>query len=260
MDPRTDPAIDFEPHLQSRAHDVHPSEAKAEARLPRRPGTASAREEVEHTVWDEPALAAELRAAPPQGELTYARWLEAETHQTKFITSLWVTLVLIVCAGPWGVLGVFINGLGQGDVTVWGFLAIVLVGPVTEEITKVATIWWAVEKRPFWFKAGSQIVLCAAAGGAMFAVIENLIYLHVYLPGASRRLAEWRWTICTLMHVTCSTIVGLGLARMWGRTMERKTRPALADAVPFLIAAMVIHGSYNLFAVVGNLTGWLQFE
>jgi hypothetical protein len=218
-DPNHEASIEFEPHFQGGGLNERPSGPEQRDLLGSSAHDHSAPDAVEHTVWDEPAILAGQPGSAPEGHLNYARWLESQITETSWAKSLWITWGLILCAGPWAVLGVFINGMAQADVSFAGVLAVVVFGPVTEEITKVAATLWVVEKRPFWFKTMAPILGCAAAGGILFATIENLLYLRVYIPKASAALAQWRWKICTTMHVVCSFVGGLGLARIWRCTM-----------------------------------------
>ncbi|HEY6564690.1 MAG TPA: PrsW family glutamic-type intramembrane protease [Pirellulaceae bacterium] len=257
-DPSPDPALEHEPHLQAGSFEPDASEELAQRTLDRESARPHHHDAVDHTVWEEPTHQATWQGPVPEGQLTYARWLDAQIAATSWAKSVGITLGLILCAGPWGILGALVSGVGQGDVTMMGFLAVVLVAPVTEEITKVAATLWVVEKRPFWFKDARQILLCAAAGGLFFAVIENLIYLGVYVRQASTALALWRWTVCSLLHIGCSFLVGWGLVAIWRPVIRDRCRPSLSRSFPYLIAAMVIHGGYNTFAMLGELTGWLK--
>ena len=114
---------------------------------------------------------------------------------------------------------------------------------------KTAAALYVVEKRPHWFSSRFQIALCVIAGGLAFAAIENLMYLRVYIPEPSAGLIEWRWTICMALHTSCSFIVGLGLMRVWLDVWTRRARPRLALGFPYLLTAVIFHGTYNAFAV-----------
>ena len=60
----------------------------------------------------------------------------------------------------------------------------------------------------------------------------------------------WRLIVCTVMHVGCTMLACGGLVRAWSRAHEACGEFKMAVALPWLIAAMVIHGVYNLGAFI----------
>lgn len=233
----------------------------AEAAGSPRTSTTPDPDDIEHTVWDEPTLVAQTGGAEaPEGQLTYARWLEAGIAETSWLKSWWITLVMVLVAGPFGILGAFTAGSTGTEVSLFGVLGTVVLAPITEEITKVAGVLWLVEKRPYWLKSMFQVMLAAAAGGLAFAAIENLIYIYVYVPDGGTDFRAWRWTICTALHVNCSVIAGFGLIRIWDRAIQLRTRPELALGTPFFALAMLTHGAYNLTVTLAEVFGWLDFD
>lgn len=258
-EPTSDPSIEHEPHLRQQSFQTNPDELPPRPVADRENGDTPAAEDVEHNVWEEPALAADLAGAAPEGQITYARWLDQRIAATSYAKSLGVMLLLIASSGPWGVFGALFGGAGGGDLSTAGIVAVAIIGPITEEIMKIALAMWVVEKRPYLFKAIWQILVCAAAGGLLFGAIENLIYMHIYIPDASRSLARWRWTVCTGLHLNCSFVAGVGLARVWDRAMRTRTRPELGYGMGWFATAMLGHGLYNLGVTVAEAVGWLDF-
>jgi hypothetical protein len=254
--PSRDPSIHSEPHLQDRPFEADASELRVEPRLQREATQETADDVVEHSVWDEVTLSPELAGSAAEDQLTYSRWLIQKQAETSWIKSMWVTLLVAIVAGPWGVLGGLIGGGGGGGAS--RLVLIVLIGPVTEEIMKIAAALWIVEKRPYLFKSLWQILFCAAAGGAAFAFIENLMYLFVYLPEHSTKLAAWRWTVCVGLHMNCSFVAGVGMARIWDNAIRERHRPELWLGVPWFVMAMTAHGIYNGAVVVAETIGWLE--
>jgi len=65
----TDPSVLAEPHLRGKGFALDPSEARARE-VVNRPSSGRAREDeaIEHTVWDDPGLSAELASLGPAGE------------------------------------------------------------------------------------------------------------------------------------------------------------------------------------------------
>ena len=258
-EPHHEHGIENEPHLQSSSFENDPSEARADRVLHRDRLRESDADQVEHNVWEEPALSADLIDSPGEDQLTYPRWLEARIQKTTFLESMAVTLLVALSAGPWGILGAFwtaIYGIGWQGV---GLLAVVVFGPVTEEVVKISAAWWVVEKRPYLFQSIPQILFCAACGGAAFAAIENLVYMYVYVPDHSLAFVVFRWTVCIGLHVCCSLVAGLGLARVWDNAIRNRHRPKTALGIPWLVMAITGHGLYNLSITIASLAGWLDF-
>ena len=237
-----------EPHLQKR-----PPRGDPEPGNPPRPSQERKHEDegVEHTVWDEPALSRELVGERKDDELNYGNWLAKRWQQTPPATSWLVTAAVIGLSGPWALLGAFVGGFfGRIDAPYAMTLAIVIVGPVTEELMKIAAALYIVEKRPFLFHSPVQIFACALAGAAVFAAVENVLYIRYYVEEPTQTFIQWRWTICVALHVGCSLIAGMGLAAMWRAVWRRRQRAQLATMFPYLVTAMVVHGLYNAFAIV----------
>ena len=202
---------------------------------------------IEHSVYDEPAL--EDVEKTVSKELSYQHWLAEGWQQTSYVKSWLITIGIVLIAGPLAAIASLIScSFTHGSV--WQIVNLVSFGPMIEEIFKIALIYYIVEKRPYLFHDMSQIVVAALAGGLMFAVIENLIYLHIYFENPTEYMVRWRWAVCTPLHVSCSAIASFGLIRMWLDTFQRQARPRLELAYPFLAAAMVIHGGYNAMALL----------
>ncbi|MFW6189292.1 MAG: PrsW family glutamic-type intramembrane protease [Planctomycetota bacterium] len=240
----SDQSIENEPHLREAGFRADPSEKKADKTLgARKP--AGTDEEIDRTVWGEPGFSAELFGPAPSDRLTYRRWLKRGRAQISPLRSWAAALVIALLAGPWAVLGA-VWGSGHGAV---GVLAVVVAAPVVEETMKVAAPLYVVERRPFLFRNRGQIVLCALCSGVAFAAIENLLYLHVYVPDPSPVLTHWRWSVCVVLHAGCSLIAGMGVMRIWHRVWRQPGRPALSLATPYLVCAISIHGAYNALAL-----------
>ncbi len=212
---------------------------------------------VEHSVWDEPTVPRHLAgaAARDPAHVTYARWLDDGRARWGFAKSWGLTLLVALAAGPWAVAGALFNG----GASLSGTLMLVVFGPLTEELMKIAAVFLVIEKWPFAFRSSIQVVLCCVAGGLAFAAIENLLYLFVYVPEPSPRLVLWRWTVCVALHTGCSLLAGLGAARVWRRVWTDRAPPRLALAFPFVVAATVVHGLYNATTYVLELSGALRW-
>ncbi len=248
--PSRDPSIEHEPHLGGQPVRPDPSEAKAARNVDRDAQRQALEDHVEHTVWDEPSLAQQLTGPPPADALTWAAWLAYRLERTSWLTTWFVTIGAAIAAGPLAVAGTCGGWMFGARGTLFGLVAVTIVGPVMEEMMKVALPLWIVEKRPFLYRSRRQIAVSVLMSGLAFAAIENVMYLYVYFPEHRATLAPWRWTVCVALHMGCSLVAGLGLMRIWSRSMSRRERPQLAHGAPMLMAAAVIHGGYNAFAVL----------
>ncbi|QNN22638.1 PrsW family intramembrane metalloprotease [Planctomycetales bacterium ZRK34] len=193
------------------------------------------------SVWAEPHQNLDASASRDP----YPAWLIEHRDRTTWLTSWLATFGLALCAGPLAVLTAF---MGSGQ-SVLMLLVVVVFAPACEEMAKVLAALMTVERRPYIFRNSAQILLCTATGGFVFACIENLIYLHIYVPNPPPALIFWRWTVCLALHTGCSTIAGLGVLRVWRDAMQNLRRPRPERCIPLWIIAVCIHGSYNFAAV-----------
>jgi len=166
------------------------------------------------------------------------------------VSNVLIGLGVAIFGGAFGVFGALLQEYGGSHLVVAVFIA-----PAVEEIMKPMGLVFLLEKAPHRVISEAQVFVTAALGGLGFAVLENLIYLHVYIPlaptPASFDVAAFRWTVCTALHVGCSSIVGLGLAREFRRYRRTGARLELERILPFYATAAVVHGVYN--GVVGFL-------
>jgi len=204
------------------------------------------REVSEQEVWCEPGLLPNV--SPAASSQTYAvllreRWLNASPA-----VSCLTVAGLALAAGPFAILSAFMKTSSPSFV-----IAAVIVGPLVEELGKVAAPLITLERWPYRFISGTQPVLVCAISGLVFSFIENLLYLHLCARDFGPAYAAWRWSVCTVLHVGCSLIAGLGLRRVWLAARAGCSRPDISAAANYLITAIAIHGSYN--AVVLLLQG-----
>ncbi len=244
---KRDHSIENEPHLQSGGWQRDPSEAKAEARINEATVRENIDDVIDQSVWSEPAVSENVTGPPPEGAMTYAYWLTWRISQTGFLDSWALAFCWALLAGPLAILGVLIGSIYMPAMLLP--VHVVLIGPVAEELMKVAIPLWVVERRPYLFKSRFQIFACAIAGGLVFAAVENVMYLNVELFNWDNVLTRWRWTVCVALHSLCCVVSALGLSRIWKTTIDEKTMPAIQSGVPYFITAMFIHGSYNAFAI-----------
>src|SRR5690606_24890587 len=97
--------------------------------------------------------------------------------------------------------------------------------------------------------------IAAVASAVGFAVIENLLYLGVYISGPSLGLVLWRWIVCTGLHLTCTLIAAEGAVAVWRHTDEQQREPMLKHMYRPMTAAIVIHAAYNAIVTFAYLEG-----
>ncbi len=282
-----DHSIENEPHLQAHPAQPDPSETAAEKTLRHATNRDPAQEAARHSVFNEPMVrptAADsartpidrdwscptcsynlrgthlgdpcpecghtsLYQPPPLGETSYGTWLNEKRRNTP-ATTIWSTVVFIALAGGvWAVVGALLTA----HLGIWG---IVLIGPITEEVMKIAIVTGTIETHPYLFRKPSQIWIAAICSAAVFAIIENVLYLNYYFPEASSALVHWRWTICSSLHIGCTAIATVGITKVWSRSINEMREPNLAPAGPWLIAAAAVHGIYNASAVFMAAAGF----
>lgn len=153
-------------------------------------------------------------------------------------------LFAILCAFAKGALG-------------FGLLAVVVGAPVVEETAKVVLPLMWLEKEPWRFRGVSSIAFTCLCSALVFATIENLLYFHVYIPKdkLTAGIIQYRLSVCTLLHVTCTAISVCGLAKAWRAARKDFSAFSAPAVTPYMVAAMVIHGLYNAFATIFALAG-----
>ena len=243
--PSHDPGIAHEPNLGGITFEPDPSEQNADRLV-----ASTEEQQVQHSVWDEPALDPALHAVRGIDGLDYRSWVERGRQRTSAAFTWGLTSAAMLLAGPFAVVGAIAT---SGD-TVFGLLRLTVFGPLAEEVLKVGLPLLVVERRPYWFGSASQILLAGLGGSVAFAGIENLLYLHVYVAEPSELLVIWRWTLCVVLHVGCSLLAAIGVTRMWRRIWRQYRRPQIGIAAPWFVAAVLIHGAYNLGALLLSYT------
>jgi RsiW-degrading membrane proteinase PrsW (M82 family) len=198
---------------------------------------------------DEPALAGMAATVGTESFVDlYARRLAA----TRPVNGWLAVLGVVIVAGPLGILGAF--GAVTAQLTFFGILAIVFLGPAIEEITKALGAVVLVERYPWLIPAAWVIPVMTVAGGLGFAAIENAIYLNVYIEDPTPEIIRWRWIFGPLVHGASSLLVGVGLAKVWLRSTTEGLVPTLEVGRAWIAAGVAFHGGYNLVAVILEAT------
>ncbi len=196
-------------------------------------------------VWGEPALAD--AAAADVERSRHRAWLAEQWSRTSEQTRLGVFILLCAFSGLAAIpCAVLKESFG------YGALLIVIAAPVAEEMSKAILPLMVLEKRPWFFGAYSSIVLVGLLSGAVFASVENALYFFVYIPPEklTQGIILWRLIVCTAMHVGCAALACSGLARAWRRAREKRAEFEMVLAMPRIVAAVAVHGVYNLCALL----------
>ena len=129
---------------------------------------------------------------------------------------------------------------------------LVVFGPFAEETLKQCGMIFQLEKMPHTIRSDWQFFLAGTMGGLVFSVLENLLYQYVYLqklpPDRLASVMEFRWIICTFLHISCTWVSAFGLRGVWHDSRKRGIPCQISDAFPWFAMAMAIHGAYNLSA------------
>lgn len=187
---------------------------------------------------------------PREGEESYARWL-AE-HQARGTDSrAWAIAALVpVLSLPFAAVSGFLS------VEFTGALNFIVVGPVVAEVLKLAVASVVVERRGYLIRRPSQLYLMTVATAVVFALVQNVIALTLYFPGASIELRVYRWFVGVLAHVGCTAIATRGLVSVSQRARHQRRPASLTGAYPMILVAILLHAAYNACAFIGGHFGY----
>lgn len=156
-----------------------------------------------------------------------------------------ISILSGITGGLFAVPAVFLNGIGSW----FGFIVLVFLGPFTEETLKQSGAVFQLEKMPGSIRYNWQFFLSGALGGAVFSVLENLLYQNIYLaklpPEKLASAMAFRWSICTMVHILCTIISSMGLGHVWRESLAEARPCRISDAFPWFAAATFVHGLYN---------------
>jgi RsiW-degrading membrane proteinase PrsW (M82 family) len=192
------------------------------------------------SVLNEPAFTGKLQ----QSEL--GLWIAQKRAACTMQGNMLVTLIAALVAGPFAVVGAFMTG----QQTIFRILYVILFAPVIEEMLKQSGMIYLLEKKPYRIFSAGQFIIAAVISAAAFATFENLLYINVYtrpeMMEDFSRFCYFRWTVCTALHVVCSVIASFGLVRVWKKQTTDGRAADLAFGFYWFVAAMILHGLYNL--------------
>ncbi len=182
----------------------------------------------------------------------YRELLRLEQERYPASAAPFLSILAGIAGGLFAVPAIFLDtfasSLGFG--LVLGATVLVVLGPFAEETLKQSGAVFQLEKMRGSIRHGWQFFLSGALGGAVFSVLENLIYQYIYLRNLSpEKLAAvmaFRWIICTALHILCTVISSMGLRHVWRESLAKERPSRLSDAFPWFAAATAVHGLYNL--------------
>lgn len=167
------------------------------------------------------------------------------------------TIVVYLIAALGGVAGTIAAMWEEGTRATW--LMAVLVAPAIEEICKPIAIVLLLDKRPHWLRRRSEVFVLALLSAAVFATLENVLYVFAYAPDAGPDFMLWRFTVCTALHLTASGVFGLGLAKMWQHQRTHGGGFDIDVCFRYYVVAVVLHAAYNGTVMLLHLTDVLVF-
>lgn len=164
----------------------------------------------------------------------------------RSVSRQWLILAPLIAliGGVFGILGAAANEAGYG----W-YIAPFVAAPVIEEIVKPCGVYFLLSKKPEVLLSRRYTAFLAALSGLAFALIENAMYLCVYVPDPSQSLIIWRFTVCIALHTSCSYIVGLGINQRLTAWVRREDR-FMGGNAKYFILAMTIHSAYNIWVTI----------
>ena len=154
--------------------------------------------------------------------------------------------LIAMAGGVLGIIGAFFQESQQGVPS--AFLAPFFAAPIIEEAVKPVGVYILLAKAPHLLRSRLYTAFLSALGGLSFAVIENLVYLNIYFPEHTQSMVVARFVLALPMHMLGSFIVGFGINQRLAASVKGEV-PLLSGNWKFFIAAMVMHGLYNISAV-----------
>ena len=184
-------------------------------------------------------------SSPPLLLLPAPRPLTGKWH-------IWA-LLLALAGGVFGVLGAFFTELSHTSL-----LSAFVAAPIIEEGLKPSGLYLLLAKWPRVLRSQIYTASLAALGGIVFALIENQVYLNIYIRDPSPEVILFRYTACIGVHAACSFIFGLGINRKLLDSIRGETR-FLSCGKRFFFSAMALHSLFNITVTVLQLwLGWLD--
>ncbi|HEY3419625.1 MAG TPA: PrsW family glutamic-type intramembrane protease [Methanomassiliicoccales archaeon] len=155
---------------------------------------------------------------------------------------------------PGSVLNQGFWGIQPNDQNLQLLILAVFIAPIVEEFTKS----WAVLFMSPRLNEIEDGLVYGAAAGLGFAAVENILYNGSALVSGTEVflvIAISRALTSTLLHASATAVTGYGIALSKFHRMAGHPQ----SWVLYYAGAVVLHASFNLFAIMGNFTSDVAF-
>ena len=158
-----------------------------------------------------------------------------------------LTLGIALGGGVFGILGaIFQEARGLPDPFVSA--------PIVEEAVKPAGLYLLLFKWPHLLGSQRYTASLAALGGLAFGLVEAVVYVKVYVAEPSQGFVIYRFTLPLALHSAASFIYGHGINERLAAWV-RGEGSLRATGWKFFLAAVILHGLYNVGATVAHVVG-----
>jgi RsiW-degrading membrane proteinase PrsW (M82 family) len=201
---------------------------------------------IRDSVLNEPSLTGS------ETEVHINSWIETKRSECTLAGNVSITFLVAILGGPFAIIGAIMNGQS----TIFGAIYVVLFGPIIEELLKQSGMVYLLERRPYRIFSAWQFVFAAIVSALVFSAVENLLYINLYVPQEKlidpAAFARFRWTTCTILHVSCAAIASRGMIRVWKKQLLDGKNADLSNGFRYFLIAIMIHGTYNFWALFAN--------
>jgi RsiW-degrading membrane proteinase PrsW (M82 family) len=167
-----------------------------------------------------------------------------------------IVFLLAVAGGLAGILAAIFQELSQGHQLFTAFL----IGPAIEEASKPIGVLLILAFRPHWFRSRFEVIFYSLMGAAIFATLENLMYIHLTFADHGTDFVIFRYTVCTALHLTATFIFALGLSRLWTDIRVEGVGFDIDRCMWYYVVAFGLHAVYNTTVMILSATDVLSFE
>ena len=196
-----------------------------------------------------------LTGPPPMDSIlptTESPWPGPQQRLTRPMAP--IIYLLGVLGGLAGGLAAIYQELMQGQL-----LTAALIGPAIEEACKPIGVLLILARRPHWLRNRGEVIGMAVMGALIFATLENLLYVHLYHTEGGTDFVVFRYTVCTALHVVATTVLAVGLAKLWRRMHTEGIGFDIDRCMWYYVAAIAIHSAYNITVTILSALGMLEF-
>ncbi len=153
--------------------------------------------------------------------------------------------IVTACLGS----GAAIPGIFQAEIPAIGVLAAIISAPIIEEAFKPAGAYLMLIRWPVALKNQPFTALLCGLAGITFGLVESLGYVTIYVSDPTPEFVAFRFTVPVAMHGLASFVFGWGLNQRFIESFK-KGGPFHVSNWGFFVAAIVLHGVYNLTVTI----------